>query len=76
MGDPGWLQGPQMSHRVSKTTQTDNCLGRYCYWSGGPCGGGSGTCVGTTDVSSPVKKNTDRMNQLVRKTFLPGWRSV
>ena len=26
----------------------------------------SRTCVGTTDVSPPVKYNTDRMNQLVR----------
>ena len=24
------------------------------------------TCVGTTDVSPPLKNNTDRMNQLVR----------
>ena len=28
--------------------------------------GGSQTCVGTTDVSPPLKNNTDRMNQLVR----------
>ena len=28
--------------------------------------GGSWTGVGTTDVSLPVKNNTDRMNQLVR----------
>ena len=27
--------------------------------------GGSETCVGTTDVSPPVKNKTDRMNQLV-----------
>ena len=27
---------------------------------------GSRTCVGTTDISPPVKNNTDRMNQLVR----------
>ena len=30
------------------------------------CDGGSQTQVGTTDVSPPVKNNTDRMNQLVR----------
>ena len=30
------------------------------------CVMGSRTCVGTTDVSPPVKNNTDRMNQLVR----------
>ena len=29
----------------------------------------------TTDVSRPVKNNTDRMNQLVGEMFLPGWRS-
>ena len=28
--------------------------------------GGSWTGVGTTDVSPPVKNNTDRMNQLAR----------
>ena len=31
-----------------------------------PLIGGSKTHVGTTDVSLPVKNNTDRMNQLVR----------
>ena len=36
------------------------------YKGGGPCDGGSQTHVGTTDVSMPVKNNTDRMNQLVR----------
>ena len=30
------------------------------------CEGESWTFVGTTDVSLPVKGNTDRMNQLVR----------
>ena len=40
------------------------------------CEGESWTCVRTTDVSLPVKNNTDRMNQLVRWTFLPGWRSM
>ena len=34
------------------------------------------TCVGTTDVPPPVKNNTDRMNQVVRKRLLLGWRSV
>ena len=29
----------------------------------------------TTDVSPPVKNNTERMNQRVREMFLPGWRS-
>ena len=32
---------------------------------GGPCDGGSHTCVGTTDVSPPVINNTDRMKWLV-----------
>ena len=36
----------------------------------------SRTCVGTTDISPPVKNNTDRMNQIVRKRLLLGWRSV
>ena len=77
-GDPRHLQGPQMSHRLSKTTQTvwTSWLGRHCYWSGGLCDGGSGTHVGTTDVSPPVKNNTDRMNQLFGLTFLMRWRSV
>ena len=35
----------------------------------------SRTCVGTTDVPLPVKKNTNRMNHLVAEMFLPGWRS-
>ena len=30
------------------------------------------TCVGTTDVPPPVKNNTDRMNQVVRKRLLWG----
>ena len=38
--------------------------------------GGSQKRVGATDISPPVKNNTDRMNQLVGKTFLLGWRSV
>ena len=42
----------------------------------GPCDGGSQKLVGTTDVSPSVKNNTDRMNQLVRQTFLLGRRSV
>ena len=37
---------------------------------------GSRTCVRTTDVSPSVKNNADRMNQLVRQTFLLGQRSV
>ena len=37
---------------------------------------GSQTRVGTTDVSPPIKNNTDRMNQLFGLTFLMGWRSV
>ena len=40
------------------------------------CEGESWTFVGTTDVSLPVKNNTDSMNQLVRFMFLLGWRSV
>ena len=32
----------------------------------------SRTCVGTTDVPPPVKNNTDRMNQVVRKRLLWG----
>ena len=35
-------------------------------WVDGPGDGRSQTHVGTTDVFPPVKKNTDRMNQLVR----------
>ena len=78
MGDPRHLQGPQKSHRLSKTTQTvwTSWLGRHCYWSRGLCDGGSRTWLGTTDVSPPVKNNTDRMNQLFRLMFLLGWRSV
>ena len=78
MGDPGHLQGPQTSHRLSKTTQTvwTSWLGRHCYWNRGLRDGGSRTHVGTTDVSPPGKDNTDRMNQLFRFTFLLGWRSV
>ena len=34
------------------------------------------TCVGTTGVPLPVKNNTDRMNQVVRKRLLLEWRSV
>ena len=30
------------------------------------CEGESWTCVGTTDLSLPVKNNTDRITQLVR----------
>ena len=30
------------------------------------CEGESWTCVGITDLSLPVKNNTDRMTQLVR----------
>ena len=40
---------------------------------GGPYDGGSWTCVGTTDVSPPVKNNTDRKTGQVD---IPGWRSV
>ena len=78
MGHPGHMKGPQMSHHLSKTTQTEGTSwsGRHSYQGGGPCDGGSWTYVGTTDVSPPVKNNTDRMNQLVRKTFLLEWRSV
>ena len=36
------------------------------YQGGSPCDGGSWTYAGTTDVSPPVKNNTDRMTQLVR----------
>ena len=78
MGDPGHLQGPQTSHRLSKTSQTvwTSWLGRHCYWSRGLRDGGSRTWLGTTDVSPPVKNNTDRMNQLFGLTFLMRWRSV
>ena len=78
MGDPRHGHGPQMSHRLSKRTQTEwtSWLGRHCYWSGGQHEGGSRTCVGTTDVSPPIKNNTDRMNQLFGLTFLIWWRSV
>ena len=77
-GDSRHVYWPKMSHHLSKETQTEwtSWSGRCSYQGGGPCDGGSQTCVGTTDVSPPVKKNTDRMNQLVRWTFLPGWRSV
>ena len=40
------------------------------------CEGESWIFVGTTDVSLPVKNNTDSMNQLVRYMFLPGWTSM
>ena len=75
---PGHFYGPQMSHHLSKTIQTiwTSRVGRHCYWSRGLCDGGSRTHVGTTDVSTPIKNNTDRMNQLFRLTFLLGWRSV
>ena len=66
-----------MSHCLSKTMQTEctSWFGKHCYWSGGLCNSGSQKSVGTTDVSPPVKNNTDRMNQLVGEMFLPGWRS-
>ena len=48
-----------MSHRLSKMNepagQVDVSMD-----------GGSRTDVGTTDVLLPVKKSTDRMNQLLR----------
>ena len=68
MGDPGHMKGPQMSHHLSKTKQTEGTSwsGRHSYQGAGLCDGGSWTHVGTTDVSPPVKNNTDRMNQLVR----------
>ena len=34
---------------------------------------GTWTCLGTTDISPPVINNTDRMNKMVSKKFLPGW---
>ena len=63
---------------LSKTAQTEwtSWSGRCSYLIRGLCDGGSRTHVGTTDVSPPVKNNTDRMNQLFRLTFLLGWRSV
>ena len=36
------------------------------YQGGGPCHRGFWTHVETTNLSPPVKNNTDRMNQLVR----------
>ena len=38
--------------------------------------GESQTCVLTTDISPPVKNNTDSINQLVGWTCLLGWRSM
>ena len=67
-----------MSHHLSKTKQTEwtSLLSRHSYQGGGPCDGESRTWVGSTDVSPPVKNNTDRMNQLFGLMFLLGWRSV
>ena len=76
MGDPRHLQGPQTSCDLSETTQTEwtSWTGRHSYQGGDPCDRGSWTCEGTTDVSLPVKNNTDRMTQLVRQTLVTGWR--
>ena len=55
------MQGPQTFHHLSKTIHDRmNPAGQVdipttC---GGLCDGGSRTCVGTTDVSPPVKNNT------------------
>ena len=67
IGDPGHMKGPQMSHHLSKTTQTEGTSwsGRHSYQGARPCDGGSWTHVGTRDVPPPGKNNTDRMNQLV-----------
>ena len=67
IGDPGHMKGPQMSHHLSKTTQTEGTSwsGRHSYQGARPCDGGSWTHVRTTDVPPPGKNNTDRMNQLV-----------
>ena len=52
---------------LSKTAQTESTSwsGRCSYLIGGLCDGGSQTLAGTTNVSPPVKNNTDSMNQLV-----------
>ena len=78
IGDPRQVYRPQMSHHLSKMTQTDwtSWSGRHSYFGGGPCDGGSRTLVRTTDVSLPVQNNTDRMNQLFRLTFLLLWKFV
>ena len=67
-GDFRHMWVPQMSHRLSKTTQTESISwsGRCFYQGGGSYDGGSQTCVGTRDVLRSVKNNTDRMTQLVR----------
>ena len=78
MGDPGHVKGPQTSYHLSNTQQTEQTSwsGIHSYQDRGPCDGESQTHVGTKDISSPVKNNTDRMNQLVGLMFLLGWRSM
>ena len=65
--DPRHIQWLQTSSLLTKKTQTEwtSWLGRCSYQGGGLCDGVFQTHVLTTDVSPPVKRNTDRMNQLV-----------
>ena len=56
------LTACQKQHRQNEPAGS----GRHSYEGGGLCDRGSRTHVGTTDISPPVKNNTDRMNQLVR----------
>ena len=72
IGDSGHVKGPQMSHWMSKTKQTEwtSWSGRCYYQVGGPCAARSRTCVGTTDVSRPVKKQ-HRQNELAGQVDVP-----
>ena len=72
MGDSGHVKGPQTSHWMSKTKQTEwtSWSGRCYYQGGGPCDARSRTCVGTTDVSRPVKKQ-HRQNELAGQVDIP-----
>ena len=77
MGDPDMcrdhrcLTTCQKQHRQNRTSgggeiDRDNRHSQSTRVESPGCDGGSQTCVGTTDVSLPVKNNTDRMTQLVR----------
>ena len=57
---------------MSKTKQTEGTSwsGRCYYQGGGPCDARSRTCVGTTDVSLPVKKQ-HRQNELAGQVDIP-----